>query len=127
GVDRAGCRWWEREGEIDQRTPGFCQLARLSHEPALQGCERGDVGRALKPGDVGMAADGPRRRAGGIEEDGVERPCPPLREIDGDRFRGETEALEVLPQPFEPSRRAVDSDDGGAAGRELSGLAPSPR
>src|SRR5262249_62199892 len=70
-----------------------------------------------------MAADGPRRRAGGMEENGVERPCPPLRDVDGDRFRGEMKALEVLPQPFEPSRRAVDSDDGGAGGRELGGLA----
>src|SRR5262245_65797549 len=74
-----------------------------------------------------MAADGPGRRAGRIEEDGVERSCPPLREIDGDRFRREMEALEVLPQLFEPCRRAVDGGDGGAGGRKLRGLAARRR
>src|SRR5262249_57908191 len=56
----------ERAGAIDENATRLRQLARLGHEPALQRCERGDVGRALEPGDVGMAADRSRRRAGGI-------------------------------------------------------------
>src|SRR5262249_50574441 len=117
----------ERAGAIDENAARLCELARLRHEPTLQGRERRDIGRALEPGDVGMAADGSRRRAGGIEEDGVERAWPPLHDVGRDRFGRELEASEVLPQPFESPWRAVDGDDAGAGGRELGGLATRRR
>src|SRR5439155_13337334 len=113
----------ERTTAIDENATRLRQVARLRHEPTLQRCERSDVGRTLEPGDVGMAADRPCRRAGGIEEYGVERPRPPLHDVGRDRFRREMEAGEILLQPFQSSRRAVDGDDAGAGGRELGGLA----
>src|SRR5262245_44877885 len=92
---------FERAAAINEYAAWLRQLGRLSGKPTLQCCERGDVGGVLEPGDVGMAADGSRGRAGRIEEHGVERPGLPLRGIGGDGFRAELEPGKVLPKSFE--------------------------
>ena len=76
----------ERAGAIDEDAAWLGQLDRLRDEPPLQSRERGDVGLALEPGDIGVAADGAGRRAGRIEQDGVERLGLPLRHVGGDGF-----------------------------------------
>ena len=44
-------------------------------------------------------------------------------DVGGDGFRGQMQPGQVLSQPFEAGRRAVDRDDPGAGSGELGGLA----
>ena len=74
----------ERAGAVDEGAARPGQLDRAREQPALQGGERGDVGLALEPGNVGMAADGAGRRAGRIEQHRVERARLPLRDVGRD-------------------------------------------
>ena len=70
-----------------------------------------------------MPADRAGRRAGRIDQDGVERPALPRRGIGPDDLGVELQPREILPQPLEPRRRAVDGGDLRAGERQLRGLA----
>src|SRR3954447_4992977 len=98
--------WLERAGAVDEDAAWFGQFDRLRNEPPLQSRERGDVVLALEPGDIGVAADGARRSAGRIQQDGVKRLGLPLRDVGGYGFRGQMQAGQVLSQPFEAGGRA---------------------
>ena len=84
----------ERAGAVDQGAARLGDLGRPGDEAPLQRRERGNVGRALEPGNVGMAADGAGRRAGRIEQHRVERAGAPLRDVGGDGVRREPQACE---------------------------------
>src|SRR5262249_45674235 len=86
----------KRAAAIEQDAARFGTRARRKCKPTLQGRECRDVGWALEPGDVGMAANRARRRAGRIKEDHIERPRLPLRGVSGDRFCAEMKPGEVL-------------------------------
>ena len=105
------------------RPPGrVSSTARASSRRCRAASDR-DVRFALEPGDVGMAADGAGRRAGRVEQHGVERLRLPFRDVGDDGFGCEPEPRQVLLQSFEPRCGAVDRGDARAGGRELRGLA----
>ena len=90
--------------------------------------EPDDVGRSLEPGHVGMAADGAGRRARRIEQHGVERaPALPFRDIGADDLGGKRQPRQIVRQPRQPRRRAVDGGDERAGGGKLRRLAARRR
>ena len=113
----------ERAGAIDQGAAGLDQLDRAVEQPPLQRGERGDVGFALEPGHVGMAADGAGRGAGRIEQHGVERPALPFQRVGGDGLGCKRSRARFSRSAAEPGGRAIDRGDVGAGDGELRGLA----
>ena len=76
-----------------------------------RGCKRGehcDVGLALEPGHVGMAADGAGRGAGRIEQHRIERSAPAIPARRRRRFRPGAQAARIFGDAGKPRRRAVD-------------------
>ncbi len=74
-----------------------------------------------------MAADGAGRAARRIHQHGVERAGLPVLGGGGDGGRRQAEPVEVLAQPAEPGRGAVDRGDRRARRRQLGGLAARRR
>ena len=72
----------QRAGAIDEQPARLGQRDRFVEQLRLQRDKRGQIAEPLGPGDVGMAPDRAGRRAGRIEQDGVER-----RRIEGQARR----------------------------------------
>ncbi len=85
----------ERAGAVDQPATGLRQTRRRLEQPCLEGDELVAVLRRFRPGDVGVAADGPGGAAGRVEQHGVEGLRLPLRRIDGDDVGRQAEPLEI--------------------------------
>ena len=77
---------FERTAAIDQGTARFGQGDGAIDQSALQGGKLGNVRGLLKPGHVGVAADGAGRGTGRIEEDGVERLGLPFGDVGADEL-----------------------------------------
>src|SRR5690242_14928782 len=69
-----------------------------------------------------MAANGPGRRAWWVKEHGVERLRRPSLDIGGNDFGRQAEPRQIIAEPFEPYRRAIDCRYAGAGKRKLGRL-----
>ena len=109
--------------------PGFTRRAALSSETRLQRGQRGDVLRPLQVQDVGVPADGPGRRAGGVEQHRVEQLARrPGRGIGLDDIGLKLQPLEVGAQAGEPARvRLLDRRHVSARRGEFGRLAAGRR
>ena len=96
----------QRAGAIDQRAAGLQPGDGAVDHRRLPGGEALDVLRPLQPGGIRVAADGAGRRAGRVEQDGVEglRRLPG-EEVGGDDIGREVEPGEVGGQALEALRR----------------------
>ncbi len=75
-----------------------------------------------------MAADGAGRRAGRVEQHGVERAGLPLRGIGDDSLGRKLEAREILPQPRQAGRRCDrPRSHGRPPARAARSCRPAPR
>ena len=113
----------QRADAIDQHAARLGQLDRAVEQARLQPDQRRDVGLALEPGHVGMAADGAGRGAGRIEQYRVERlgicdsgAIPPRRRpparpsaTGGRSFLPRAPAAPASGRPRSPARRASAS------------------
>ena len=114
----------ERTGAVDQRAAWPGQFHGAVEQPALQRRQYAKIIFRFEPGHIGMAADGSRRGAGCIEQHGVELLAwLPFQRIGRDSFDIELEAREILLQPGDARRGAIDRGDVTARSRKLGRLA----
>src|SRR5690348_10124295 len=89
----------ERADRIDQRPARLQPARRAVEEARLETGIVGDDLRASAVEDLGMAAEGARCRAGGVEKDGVKGSARvPLQRVRPDELGGEIRSVEVFPQ-----------------------------
>ena len=139
GAERVAAEAAVRQGRLDAGG-GFLGLqrayrvdqppARAQHrggggQQAVLGFRQGaDVARALEARHVGVAADGAGGAARRVQQHGVERGGRlPFGGVGGDGLRGQPPVAQIVPQPFQARRVAVERGDLGAGGGELRGLA----
>ena len=115
----------ERAGAVDEQPAGLHQRGGAVEHLRLQRRERGDVLRLLQPGDVGMAADGAGRRAGRVEEHGVECLCrAPIRACRLRRAAPRDRGGEVLGEPLQAVLRDVDGGHAWRRRRRAAAVLP---
>ena len=117
----------QRAGAIDQRAARFGQRDGVLDQPPLQRGELCDVRGVLEPRYVGVAADGARRGARRVDQNGIKRLGRPFGDIRADKLGCKRQAAQIFLQPGEACRRAIDRGDAGARGGKLRGLAAGRR
>ncbi len=105
---------FERTGAIDHDTARLEQRGSAIEQARLQRAQLRQIALVLEPGDVGMAADRSGRKAGRIEQHGVERPAAPFGCVGCDDVGRQVQAPEIVDEALQPRLRAIDGGDVGA-------------
>src|SRR5688500_3561166 len=93
---------FERTDAINNLAALLDQANRSVEQPLLQADQLRQIGLALEPAHVWMAADRARGRTGRIDQHGIERTALPFGRIGDDHVGVQAEPHQVLAHPYEP-------------------------